>query len=112
MSPALRVAAVVPDLMTFSRIEGAAAASGVSILRADDPAQLPAEPFDLVLVDWESRGHGWGLLLADRSDGRLIVFGPHTDLEAHGAAREAGIGPMWARSKLVASLPGILAGDR
>ena len=39
---------------------------------------------------------------------RVVVFGPHTDLEAHAAARAAGIGPMMARSKLVTSLAELL----
>ena len=42
---------------------------------------------------------------------RVVLFGPHTDLAAHGAAREAGLGPMWARSKLVAELPDLLGSD-
>ena len=37
--------------------------------------------------------------------GGIILFGPHTDLDAHAAAREAGLGPMRARSALVAGLP-------
>ena len=39
---------------------------------------------------------------------RLILFGPHTDLEAHADARAAGLGPMWARSKLVAELQALM----
>jgi len=107
----MRLAAVVEDLMTYSRIEGAAAAAGISVVRADHPAALPAEPFDLVLVDWSARADDWAPRLVERGDARVIVFGPHTDLEAHSAARAAGLGPMWARSKLVATLARILAGE-
>jgi GNAT superfamily N-acetyltransferase len=106
----VRVAAVVADLMTYSRIEGAAVAAGAVIVRADDPDALPDDPFDLLLVDWSARADGWGARLSRRRDARVVVFGPHTDLEAHAAARGAGLGPMWARSKLVAELPRILAG--
>jgi DNA-binding transcriptional LysR family regulator len=109
----VRVAAVVTDLMLFSRIEAAAAASGASLLRADGPADLPPHPpADLVLVDWSAREPDWADALhawrASAPAARLILFGPHTDLDAHAAARDAGIGPMWARSKLVAELPTLL----
>jgi DNA-binding response OmpR family regulator len=94
--------------MLYSRIDAAAAASGASLLRVDDPADLPSdEPFDLVLVDWSARRSDWADGLArwrDRTDSRVILFGRHTDLEAHASARAAGLGPMWARSKLVAEL--------
>lgn len=101
----MRVAAIVTDLMVYSRIEAAVAASRASLLRVDAPGDLPAaETFDLLFVDWSARGSGWGDALRGRTDARVILFGRHTDLEAHLAAREAGLGPMWARSKLVATL--------
>ena len=109
----MRVAAVIGDLMLYSRIDAAAAASGSSLLRVDDPADLPAgEPFDLVLVDWSSRQPGWADALRTRTASRVILFGRHTDLDAHAAAREAGLGPMWARSKLVAELPRLVVRAR
>jgi hypothetical protein len=109
----MRVAAVVADLMLFSRIEAAATAAGASLLRVDSPLELPqGEPFDLILVDWSARQTDWADALRARTASRVILFGPHTDLEAHGTAREAGLGPMWARSKLVAVLPALLPPDR
>ncbi|MGZ8481515.1 MAG: hypothetical protein ACXWWO_03570 [Candidatus Limnocylindria bacterium] len=109
----MRVAAVVSDLMLFSRIEAAAAVSGASLLRADAPSDLPADPpADLVLVDWAARAPGWADALtawrASVPSARVILFGPHTDLDAHAAARDARLGPMWARSKLVAELRSLL----
>lgn len=105
----MRVAAVVADLMLFSRIEAAATGAGASLLRVESPLDLPAdEPFDLILVDWSARRSGWADALRARTASRLILFGPHTDLAAHEAAREAGLGPMWARSKLVAELPALV----
>jgi len=101
---------VVSDLLLFSKIEAAASAAGASLLRADEPTDLPAG-LDLILVDWSARRPSWTDLLAQLDGPRLILFGPHTDLEAHAAARDAGLGPMWARSKLVADLP-TLFGDR
>lgn len=109
----MRVAAVVSDLMLFSRIEAAATVSGASLLRADAPSDLPADPPpDLVLVDWSARTSEWADALvawrASAPSARVILFGPHTDLDAHAAARDARLGPMWARSKLVAELPTLL----
>jgi hypothetical protein len=112
----VRVAAVISDLMLFSRIDAVVAATGGSLLRVDDPADLPtAESLDVVLVDWSARQPHWAsLLTAWRHTGRrprLILFGRHTDLEAHAAARAAGLGPMWARSKLVTELPRLVHGS-
>jgi hypothetical protein len=106
----MRVAAVIGDLMLYSRIDAAAAAAGASLLRVDAPADLPAdEPFDVVLVDWSAREPGWAHALQSRTTSRVILFGRHTDLEAHAAARAAGLGPMLARSKLISDLPGLFA---
>lgn len=110
----MRVAAVITDLMLFSRIEAAASVAGAALVRADSPAAIPNEPpADLVLVDWSSRADDWAdALRAWRGrvpDGRVILFGPHVDLDAHVAARDAGLGPMWARSKLVAELSTLFA---
>lgn len=98
----MRVAAVMTDLMLFSRIESAATAAGADLVRIDSPAALPSDA-DLVLVDWSERLPDWTDALRRRS-GRVVLFGRHTDLEAHAAARAAGLGPVWARSKLVAEL--------
>ena len=108
----MRVAAVVADLMLFSRIEAAATAAGASLLRVDSPRDLSAgEPFDLILVDWSARQPDWPDALRGRTASRVILFGPHTDLEAHAAARQAGLGPMWARSKITSELTTLLVRD-
>jgi hypothetical protein len=105
----MKVAAVVADLMLFSRIDAAATAAGASLVRVDSPLDLPSEDtFDLVLVDWSARQPDWADALLGRTASRVILFGPHTDLDAHAAAREAGLGPMWARSKLVTDLPSLV----
>ena len=98
----MRVAAVISDLMLYSRIESAASAAGASVIRVDAPSQLP-DGLDLVLVDWSDRQNDWAEALGLAS-GRVILFGRHTDLEAHAAARVAGLSPMWARSKLIKEL--------
>ncbi len=104
----MKVAAVVSDLMLFSRIESAARAGGAELARVDSPLTLPPGA-DLVLVDWAARQPDWADALRAHAASRVILFGPHTDLEAHADARAAGLGPMWARSKLVTSLAGLLA---
>jgi hypothetical protein len=111
------VVLVTRDLLLGSRIADAAERAGRELLRIDDPFGLPAaSAVDLVLVDWAARREGWGERLsswcaeAPQMEGpRLVLYGPHTDLEAHAAARAAGLGPMWARSKLVAELPTLVA---
>jgi hypothetical protein len=109
------VAIVARDLIIATRIGEAAADLGHEVVRVDDPADLPPAAEGLVaFVDWGSRRPGWGASLsawlasAEPTRPRLVVFGPHTDVEAHRAARSAGIGPMVARSKLVTSLAAFL----
>ena len=106
----MRVGAIVSDLMLYSRIDSAARAAGASLVRMDSPAELP-NALDLVLVDWSSRQPGWAEALAASRPARVILFGRHTDLEAHAEARTTGLGPMWARSKLLASLPAVMELD-
>ena len=114
----MTVAIVARDLMIASRIADAGARAGVEVQRFDDPAQLPpATDVTLVLVAWDERRPDWGkLLLAWCTDAsqslspRIVLFGPHTDLAAHADARVSGLGPMWARSKLLAGLPTLLGG--
>ena len=98
------------DLMLYSRIESAALAADVTLQRVDHPSAVPAD-VDLVLVDWAAREPDWTDALRTR-DARVVLFGPHTDLDAHAAARAIGLGPMMARSKLVADLALMLAPDR
>jgi hypothetical protein len=104
----VRVAAVVTDLMLYSRIEAAARVAGVELARVDAPQQAPPDA-DLVLVDWSIRHPDWTDALRSLDGARVVLFGPHTDLEAHADARVAGLGPMWARSKLVAELARLFA---
>ena len=103
----MRVAAVISDLMLYSRIESAATNAGASLLRLDSPVDLPPD-LDLVLVDWSARRPDWADALRARTTSPVILFGQHTDLEAHADARAAGLGPMWARSKLVSGLSALM----
>ena len=110
------VALLARDLIITSRISEAAARGGAELHRFVDPEQLPPpSEVDLLLVDWGDRRPDWAKRLtfwesAAPPDAmpRIILFGPHVDFEAHAAARATGLGPMWARSKLLADLPSLL----
>ena len=113
----MTVALLARDLIITSRIAAAAERVGGSVERFEHPDDLPP-PGDvrLLLVDWGNRGAEWGERIAAWCAGapqsarpRVVLFGPHTDLAAHAEARAAGLGPMLARSKLLAELPRLLA---
>lgn len=94
-------------------------AAGGDIIRLDDVSDLPpVETVDMLVVDWGARQPGWDAALARWRDAagaappKVILFGPHTDLAAHAAARAAGLGPMRARSAFFSSLPDLLTADR
>jgi hypothetical protein len=97
--------------MTATRIADTLAAAGHAVRRFNDPADLPAaDEVSGVLVDWSERQPGWGEALRAWRDAatdapRVMLFGPHADIAAHTEARDSGLGPMMARSKLYASLP-------
>jgi len=57
---------------------------------------------------WSARQPDWTDASLARTTSRIILFGRHTDLEAHAAARAAGLGPMWARSRLVSRLSDLI----
>ena len=113
----MTVAVVSRDLIIATRIVDAGARAGVDVQRFDDPSQLPpAGDIRLLLVAWDERRPDWGERLVawcaaapQSATPRLVIFGPHADLEAHAAARAAGLGPMWARSKFLAELRNLIA---
>ncbi len=110
------IVALVRDLMFATRIGDAADAAGRDYQRVDDPADLPpAASVDLLLVDWGDRGPDWGEAIRAWSEAapeplrpRIVLYGPHTDLEAHAAARDARLGPMLARSSLAGRMRALL----
>ena len=103
------------DLFIASKVFELASRAGADFNRFDDPSQLPPPTeVDLLLVDWGNRGPDWGERLVawcatapQPERPRIVLFGPHTDLAAHAEARAVGLGPMWARSKLLADLPSL-----
>jgi hypothetical protein len=113
----MRVVLLSPDLLFGSRIAGIAESVGESVRRIDDPAVLP-EPHlvDILLVDWIYRSPAWAQDLSTwrlrpppALRPRVVLFGPHTDLAAHNEAKSAGLGPMWARSRILADLARLIA---
>jgi hypothetical protein len=112
-----RVVVVSRDLLFASHIAAEAERRSASYLQIDEPAQLPpARSVDLVLIDWDGREPGWGEAIvawhqtaAQSGTPTVVLYGPHTDLSAHADARATGLGPMWARSKLLAELPRLLS---
>lgn len=107
----MNVAVVMTDLMFYSRIEAQALRAGARVTRLDSVDELAGEAgLDLVLVDWNERSDGWADVLTALAapSARIILFGRHTDLEAHDAARATGLGPMWARSRVLTRLPDLL----
>lgn len=103
------------ELLFASRIMDAAARAGEELLHVDAADQLPsAASVRLALVDWSGPAPmlpevitAWLETAPSGQRPRVILFGPHTDLEGHASARAAGLGPMWARSKLLHELDGL-----
>jgi hypothetical protein len=62
------------------------------------------------LPSWADDLRSWSAEARPTGAPRVILFGPHADLEAHSDARAAGLGPMLARSKLVAALQSLIEG--
>jgi hypothetical protein len=110
------VALLARDLWIATRIADAGARAGIEVRRYENPAELPPlSDVRLLLVDWSERRPDWGEQLSawsrdapESTRPRVILFGPHTDLAAHAEARAAGLGPMWARSKLLSELESLL----
>ena len=92
---------------------------GASVVRVDAPDQLPpSRDVELLVVDWGERQPDWGAAIGAWRDGaeegrrpRIVLFGPHTDLASHRAARDTGLGPMRARSAFFVGLPDLLASE-
>jgi hypothetical protein len=112
----VRVAIVVRDLMSASRIESQVTRANGTMARFDGPAELPpAADVELVVVDWGDRQADWGATLkawrGSVDSGRrprIVLFGPHTDLDGHAAARAAGLGPVQARSAFFGGIPRLM----
>jgi hypothetical protein len=86
------------DLMTTSRIQGAAAGSGVNVVQAMNTETLREritaaadESRPLIIVDLQARGVDWSETLRELTTlGRVLAFGPHVWKEQLDLARNAG----------------------
>jgi hypothetical protein len=110
-----RVVIVARDLIGATRIADAAERAGLAAERVDQPGDLPpSSTVAIAFVDWGDRRPDWATILRAWLDAaadpapRVLLFGPHADIEAHDEARRSGLGPMMARSKLFASLSSLL----
>jgi hypothetical protein len=108
----LIAALVSRELLFSSRIASAFERAGISLTRVARPADLPpAQSVRVALVDWGDRDADWARQLlawlataSESARPRVVLYGPHTDLDSHAAARAVGLGPMWARRKVLAEL--------
>jgi hypothetical protein len=120
------VIALVDDLMTVSRLESTAKASGQSITYPANEPELQ-EALEqakggaaLLLVGLAATSQPWERLIpfsqsvADAEGVRLrvVAFGPHMDLKLRQRAQEAGIEEIWANSRLMTDLPKLLKEQR
>jgi hypothetical protein len=119
---ARRVIALVDDLMTVSRLESAAGASGTSIIfPANEPELKQAieqaeDRSALLLVGLATSKLPWETLVpfcqsiaeAEGVTLRVVAFGPHMDLKLRQSAKDAGIEEIWANSRLMTDLPKLL----
>lgn len=117
-----RIIALVDDLMTVSRLESAAQASGKSIIFPSNEPELKqaieqAEGQSaLLLVGLATSKLPWETLVpfcqsvagAEGVTLRVVAFGPHMDLKLRQLAKDAGIEEIWANSRLMTDLPKML----
>lgn len=113
------IAVVTPDLIFASRVEEMVRAhdrlrQDRAVARIPAPKDLPNKPMaELLIVDWGSRDAGWATDLRgwlDRVEPipKVVLFGPHRDLQGMREARAIGLGAVLARSQLVPTLSRLL----
>lgn len=107
---------MIDDLFFRAKVEATAAALGVPVALADDPAaladRLAGDGDATVLVDLNHPADPIAAIRALKSaapSARVIAFGSHVDGERLKAAREAGADRVLARSAFTERLPELLA---
>jgi hypothetical protein len=119
------IIALVDDLMTVSRLESAAKASGTRITFPSNQQELKESLEELkgnqalLLVGLATTKQPWKVLVpqtqtlaaAQGVNLRVVAFGPHMDLELRQQAKDAGIEEIWANSRLMTDLPKLLSGE-
>ena len=109
----LPVLALVRDLMFSSRVSSTARQLAVPVKIVRDPARLAGEEGVRLIVDLNLPGaieaaHAWKLAAGEGQQRSVCGFVAHTDAEAIGKARAAGIDRVMARSQFVQVLPELL----
>jgi CheY-like chemotaxis protein len=98
------------DLLFWSKIQGAAKAAGITVMRTRDGAVPPG--VRRVLVDLQAGSlDPDACALAWKSAPhcpQLIAFASHVDVDAQARAREAGFDRVLSRSVFVRELPALL----
>jgi len=103
------------DLIFFSRVSGAARASGLTVRMVRTQAELLAAAGSAlpggIIVDVHNPGLDLPTLLADLKSAcatmpRVIAYGSHVEAGVLRAARQAGCDQVMPRSKFVAELEG------
>ena len=113
------ILALIPDLWFLSRVQAVAAERGarvVSVRRAERLAEAAvATPPVVVIVDMGTgtQGQDWAAAIvavkAMPNAAPVIAFGPHVDADSQSAARAAGADRVLSNSRLVETLPDLLA---
>jgi hypothetical protein len=112
MSDAGPVFVLVRDLILASRVTAEAASAGVTAKLIRDPKLLENEPARRLIVDLNLPGAIEAAAAWKRStNGDVVGFVAHTDVETITKARASGIDRVLARSRFVELLPAILAGQ-
>jgi hypothetical protein len=124
------ILALVPNLMTSTRIESVVEKLGFDFLEiaslndeiGDNPSEAgfsfwesiaPRDPV-LIIFDLGTSAIPWEMLIQQlkassvSKDIPLICFGPHVDGEAFKSARRAGADVVVARSKFMSDLPNLI----
>ena len=100
------------DLFFWSKIQGAARAAGVPLVRVSATAAAP-ENVRRVLVDLQATSlDPFTLPQAWKEGPELVAFASHVDLQAQERARKAGFHRVLARSAFVRELPELLTHPR
>jgi CheY-like chemotaxis protein len=110
---ALRIVAVVTDLMLRSRIEEQAHRVGYELVVADSGEGLldaVSNGPSVMIIDLHATGIDWRAALATAKEQEVpvLAFGRHTETELLRSARAAGCERVVPRSQLVAELPELI----
>lgn len=113
MTGSRTILALVPDLLTSVRIEGAAQRSGCRLRIVDSDAQFVQELANRPVLAILDLGYEWldvYYVIDACKEARVpvLAFGPHADMMRQKEARTAGAEFVYPRSKFMADTTGCL----